>query len=779
MNRLSFTHDGQLTYSLASREVIHPSPAGILIMDQKAHTPVSATVENERVTLHYPCGDVSLSVTDYGTYHKITVLSVPEGAQTFIFGPYDTDGTSCGEILGAAWHDDGSVVCIQSLMPKVAGGIHHTSSRIQSDMDLTSCNAAALRNGRITLQCSISDHSNRTLVDAFDILPNFNKHITAIAHPIPGPDALIDGASIALTAAPDADTLLDIIHRIELKEDLPYSLYDGQWAKKNKRATSIYMIFSGEGLSAKDRITLAQRAGINCVYLSDMLKDLGHFTINHYNYPGGVAQIKALSEQASQSGLTLGTHTLSNFITTGDAFVTPVPDPNLLTMDETFLVRAVSADDTELFLRDGNNYATANCLNALRIGSELITYGAFDPQRRCLTGCTRGAFGTAASAHDEGETVFRLWDYDYGTLFPDLELQNEMADHLSKTLLDCGINRISFDGLEGCLYPCAGDYGPAEFVRRVFRNTNNSILCDASNTSHYLWHALSYCNWGEPWWDSARRGGMPSNRANNQKFFRRNLLPCMFGWFSVYTARGKYEATSPENMEFMLSRSAAFDAGLAVFLETATVRDHGFIDSYMDLIRLWEDFRFNADLPESLREKMQEEESNWHLESSGDGWVLTNLAVRALDMEYCDWDVTTEAGMSHLAGAETGSEDRRYHRTTMELDAPADCIEEALHFRIRVGRPGHGRMYSLKLASLECRFDAVGGDYLEYRGGTKLYHYDCNFNLRAVHDCEGEEIRWKEGILFTHCYFETDNDDYAEYLFTEIRRKKIYVISRK
>lgn len=784
MKTLEINARGQLTYRLRSRTMITPSPIGILIQDKTAYSPVSASVDADLVTVHYPCGQVQLQIRDCGSYHKLTVLSVPAESQTFIFGPYATSATSCGEVLGAAWYPDESVVCIQSLMPKVEGGIQAAPVKNESGVDLMPCNAAACQNGYVTLQCSISDHSTPAIVNATQAIPRFNVPFQVIADTIPGSDALIEGAAIALIAAESPALLLDAICEMEVAEGLPHPLYEGQWAKTNKRVTSNYLVFD-KHTSMKEQLKAIKQSGTRVSYLSDAFNEWGHFPANEAGFSDFEEALK--SHSMSESDITLAVHTLSNFITTGDSYVTPIPHKNLLVMDRTLLTSDITTSDTEIPVRDENNYATNSTLNVLRIGDELITFKAFDAQRHVLTGCTRGAFGTAVAPHCAGQTVSRLWDHHYRTLFPDLALQGEMADHLSNYLLDHHIGLMSFDGLEGCRFPGAGQYGPAEYVRRVFHNMDNKLVCDASISSNYLWHALSYNNWGEPWWDHVRRGGMHTHRVNNLDYFKRNLIPPMFGWYAVYCAKGKFEATPPENMEFMLSRSVAFDAGIAVSLEGNVLRNHGLISQYLDYIRLWEDFRFNADIPASVREEMQEEDSNWHLEKTPDGWNLTSLFVRTIDMGYKDWELTTEVGIQVGVGPESTGDSLHHHRTTLYLDAPPKNREETLHFRIRVGRPGHGRMYRLRLScryvldlgDFEFRFDAGDGDYLEYNGGTQLYHYDSNFNLKGIYRCNGNEIRWGAGPIVFYCEYDTDSDCDADYLFTEFRRKKIYRIPRK
>ena len=53
-----------------------------------------------------------------------------------------------------------------------------------------------------------------------------------------------------------------------------------------------------------------------------------HFDLND-RFPSGREGLRDVVERAEARGIHVGVHTLSNFITTNDPYVTPVPDPRL------------------------------------------------------------------------------------------------------------------------------------------------------------------------------------------------------------------------------------------------------------------------------------------------------------------------------------------------------------------------------------------------------------------------------------------------------------------
>ncbi len=780
MTHIHLSNTGYLTLSDDKRTYIVSSPLGTLVMDNRSYLPESATVQGDTAIVRYPCGECTIKIEGKNGYHKLTVLSVPKNTYAFIFGPYKTLATSYGEVLGAGWFDDGAVSCIQSLMPKVVAGFPKLDGIADlSDMAKSTApsgmlfNKAAISyNGEVTLQCSVRDLSKEAIID--------DKNTVRLA--VPGPDGKIENSSIALIGADNADSLLDTIGEMEVAEGLPHPTYQGNYAKKDKRVSSIYYIIKRSRLTSDEILRIAERANITCIYYADIFGSWGHFPVNTDIFPGGSAEVHAMADRADKNGIVIGAHTLSNFIHTHDKYITPVPNKQLLYVNKTTLTVGISATDTEISIADAHNFEKKSCLNSIRIGEEIIKFAKFDPETNCLSGCTRGAFGTIATSHESGEEVFRLADNGYRTFYPDINLQSDMATKLGNAIIESGIRRLSFDGLEGCMATNADEYAPAEFVRKVYEITGSDFTCDASRMGHYLWHALSYANWGEPWCDTDRRGGLFADRVNHIPFFKRNLIPLMMGWYMIHNNRGRFEATPPENMEYILSRSAAFDAGLAVRIDSTNIYGHGLFNEYLDLTNLWGDFRFHADIPEEVRRDMQRENSNWHLEKTEDGWKLYELMLHYHDLEYCANEVETETGSNSFAETEKTTDNLRKMSTMLSPDSTfGEGKKEVYRFRIRVGEPGHGKMINPEFTTFGLKFEltAEGGDYLVYNGGLDLYHYDCNYNLKQIVTSEGgRPIELVHGMYNTMKYT-VDSDEAARYIMTDFRIIAEYDIKPK
>ena len=762
---------------------IERSPIGVLVRGGRAEAPLRAEQGDGKAEVFYPSGRCGFALEEREGYYRLELVSLPEGAEGFLFGPYETGAESYGEVLGAGWYPDGGAVCIQSLMPKVEEGNGLTIREDGTGLRLAPWpGAAQKRNGKVVLALFAKDRSRDgagpnvyALKDEAGLDAAIEMPVTAEA----GPDARIEGAAVALMAAEGPEALLEKISRLEVREGLPHPTYRGKYAKTDPRASAYYLIFAGN-MSEEQRIAAARRAGIGCVYFDDILDGWGHFTVNRERFPGGEEEIRAMADRAYEDGIIIGAHSLTNFTKMTDAYVTPVPHERLLVMDRTRLAEDISGRDTEIPLTENTNYEKKTALNVLRIGDELITFGKYEKESGKLIGCERGAFGTKAAAHEKGDTVSRLVDHDYGVVFPDIVLQDELADSLGRLLKACGVRRMSFDGLEGCAFTGHGNYARAKFVKRVFDIVGNELLSDGSNISHYLWHAFSYCNWGEPWYDSARRGGMPALRASHQDFFRRNLIPRMTGWYQVCAGNGRFEATPPENMEYMLSRAVAYDAGAALVFGDG----HGLMGEYLDMARLWGEFRLRGDIPDEVRERMKDEFSNWHLEKTERGWKLTELVVRSNDLLYCDREVRTEAGSLGRAAALDEERGRVHHAPVVIWDHAFPGVEEPerIRFRIRVGEPGCGYMENLRIyGQLLFRFAARGGENLVYDGGRELLRYDGNYHLLERIPGEGEPVSEEKcrDYIWGQYEFATDDDPHARYIHTEFRVRKVWMVKEK
>ena len=80
--------------------------------------------------------------------------------------------------------------------------------------------------------------------------------------------------------------------------------------------------------------------------------------------------MKECVDKAEQEGIKLGAHTLSNFITTNDPYVTPIPDDRLAKVGSSVLVNDISEQEKNIEIKDPTffNQMGNNSLHAVVIG---------------------------------------------------------------------------------------------------------------------------------------------------------------------------------------------------------------------------------------------------------------------------------------------------------------------------------------------------------------------------------------------------------------------------
>ena len=152
-------------------------------------------------------------------------------------------------------------------------------------------------------------------------------------------------------------------------------------------------------------------------------------------------------------------------------------------------------------------------------------------------------------------------------------------------------------------------------------------------------------------------------------------------------------------------------------------------------MRIWEDLRFNGIIPDDLRERMKDENTNWHLEETAGGWKLHKLRLQTYDFGY--------RGVAPYPPAN--------HAELIMIDRAVP--RDVLKIRIRVGQlRSKGQLHYLAFHNgwggfyLLLKFDGLSvnaGDYLIYEEGMTVKHYDANYNLRNEYRGEGAEIQFR------------------------------------
>ncbi len=545
-----------------------------------------------------------------------------------VWGPYPTTiDKTIGETVGVVRNDD-YAIGIQALNIKTLGGFPTNDDDTEPAYDIFASSSLVdvadsvkvLYRGQTAKPTEYGSQLQAYTRERKDTVISVWQHDY---YSVPAYD---DGgvlhSKIALFGC-RADQALETIGKIEVAEGLPHPEINGEWLKKAPKATASYLILSfGEGNIDK-AIDLTKQAGLEYLYHGGPFESWGHFKLDPSSFPDNWESMRKCVLKAERQGVQLGVHTLSNFITTNDPYVSPKPDHRLAKVGASALAEPVQAIDTSIPIEDPTYFAQMenNNLHACLIGNEIIRYERVSERKPWkLLNCERGAFGTQASAHAKGESIAKLMDHGYKTFLGNKELSEEMAVRLAEFYNMTGLKQISFDGLEGNWASGMGQYGRQLFVQTWYDNLKpelkGKVINDASNPGHYFWHIFTRMNWGEPWYAGFRES-QTQYRLMNQDYFHRNLLPHMLGWFQLSTE------TSLMDVEWLLARAAGFNAGFALASSIENIENHGLSHLILNKIRQWEKVRLAGGFSPEQREKLKDISNEFTLNSVGQNqWEL-------------------------------------------------------------------------------------------------------------------------------------------------------------
>lgn len=609
------------------------------------HPPAAAewTARQSRLTLHYPgiSAVAQLAVREKPTHITLELVQLEsdQPVELILWGSYPTTiNEIVGEIVGVV-RDEDCAIGIQALNVKTLGGYPTEESDIEPD----SFEADDPGNypglpAELRIKQRWRGDTARHIAGGSDLQAycRNRNHPRIISNwgwdkydAPPFDDGGVVGSRIALFAAP-ASQALATLGAIEVAEGLPHPMLEGVWAKQSIHATDSYLIADFGEASIARAIELTKRAGLKYLYQSSPFETWGHFKLKPDLFPNGWDGFRHCVEEGRKSGIKVGFHMLSNFITTNDAYVTPRPDPRLARVGTGKLAASIDATQTEITVNDPTYFQKRSALNAVVIDDELIQYESLSPEAPWrLLHCNRGAFGTNATSHASDASVGRLLDHDYKVFLTDTSLCMEVARNLGRFCNYTGAQQTSLDGLEGNWSTGMGQYGCSLFTDTWWNEMRPEIreafINDASMPHHFTWHIATRYNWGEPWYAGFRQS-QTMLRMKNQVLFTRNLIPRMLGWFSIR------KETTLEDAEWLGARSAGFDAGFALAISFESQAQQAAASgvtipadklAILDAIRRWETARQTRAFPASLKASLQDVTRQFHLdEVSPTEWDL-------------------------------------------------------------------------------------------------------------------------------------------------------------
>ncbi len=631
----------------------HASPLLSLQIDGKLMPPVSSrwNAKNGILSLDYGAHRAEVRITERAQHlvFEISKVRPAKDVDVAVWGSYATGlGDQIGETIGVV-QGRGYAIGLQVLNPKTLGGFPHSDDDVEHgfrypDPPLAPGGKSESYRGDTAkptpfgsvIQAYVRNRSATRVISNWG-----HSHYTAPAYR----DGGLIGSKIALfgCAAPEA---LATIGAIEQEEGLPHPMMDGVWAKMNPTAHESYLIMPYDVANLDRYLAITKAAGLRYLYSpDDGFETWGHFELRKERFPDNWSSLKECVDRARKQGVRLGIHTLSNFITTNDPYVTPIPDRRLAEVGSSKLKQSVSADATEVEIEDPTffNQMSNNTLRTVRVGYELIQYDSVTSSAPWkLLKCKRGAFGTHADVHLKGDRITKLMDHGYGTFLTDTALSVEVAQTIARLFNECGLEQLSMDGLEGNWSTGMGQYGPALFAKAWYDHLSPSlrgqVIKDASMPGAYIWHIQTRDNWGEPWYAGFRQS-QTEYRLDNQRYFRRNLMPGMLGWFSLTSE------TSLEDIQWLLARSAGFDAGFCLVTNLDAITGNSQSPEILAAVHAWESARREHVFPAEVLHQLQSVNEEFELSQAGPRqWILQKIESQKFAVSSGPFEATVTLG---------------------------------------------------------------------------------------------------------------------------------------
>lgn len=611
---------------------LEESPLLTIRVNNELEWPSSMEKKGNKLVLNFSRNNIEAHIQyetkpEYITF-ELTKISKNKSVDLVIWGPYPTIiQKTIGESIGVV-RNDHFAIGIQALNVKTLGGYPTNENDTEPSYDIFDSENLVDVDESIKFlyrgQTAIRTEGG-SLLQAYTRNRNRTRIISNWGHSdyvVPAyDDGGVEGSKIALFGC-DPGNVLNTISEIEVREGLPHPMIDGEWVKTAKGATASYIITSFSEDNLDKAIQLTKDAGLEYLYHGGPFETWGHFKLKENAFPDNWESMKRCVIRAQEKGIKLGIHTLSNFITTNDPYVTPKPDNRLAKVGSSILMENIDKNSTEIVIQSPVyfNQMENNSLHSVVVGDEIIRYRAVsDDEPWKLLGCVRGVFGTKATSHGKGDTIGKLMDHGYKVFLGDEDLNEEIAIRIADLFNITGLRQISFDGLEGTWSTGMGQYARNLFTKTWYDSLSpelrGNVINDASNPSHFNWHINTRYNWGEPWYAGFRES-QTQYRLMNQDFYRRNYLPSMLGWFNMTSQ------TSIEDTEWLLARAAGFDAGFAFNLSLETIEKNGLGDQILKTIKTWESARMADAFTEEQKRRMEDINNEFHLQQKENGDLL-------------------------------------------------------------------------------------------------------------------------------------------------------------
>ena len=441
------------------------------------------------------------------------------------------------------------------------------------------------------------------------------------------PEFGMEGRGAAIVSAPKS-SLLEEVHKVELRFGLPSPTIGGKWAKTLPDANSSYLFTDLTEANVDDTIRYAKLGNFKyiLIYAWTWSRTLGSYPINRKSYPHGEAGLRATIAKVHAAGLKVGMHMLSSWVSKGDALTHPKPDPRLFKDARAQLAVEIGGDATQVVATNAlRGFPTSRALYApttktgidIQIDDEILEcpgVGKVDP--RTFSGCRRGFAGTHPAAHKAGATIYHLAER-YNSYLVDLRssLKDELAARIAGLVDRCKFDMVFFDG--GLANTAQGPawYWVHQQQLAIWKRTHRSLLMLGSGQTQWDWHMFARMSADDPA-TLAPKAYLDSFKiARRWHMYQDNFIAADLGWWGMFDATPERPATLPDETELYGTRMLALDAPISMETTAKEMRDNGRSLEMLRTLGQYERLRLDRAIPLALREKLRSGE--WHMVFDG------------------------------------------------------------------------------------------------------------------------------------------------------------------
>lgn len=425
----------------------------------------------------------------------------------------------------------------------------------------------------------------------------------------------LDGATAVLFGCPrPAETFLEVMDTVERDFGLPR----GARGRRSKQIDYSYMWISPTVKTIDELIRIAKRAGFRKMLFSytAFSKSCGHYPWRD-SFPNGQADVKIIADRIRAAGLAVGMHIHYNKAHKHDPYVSGTPDERLHIARHFTISRDIDADSSVIPVNETPKGCTMDDgRRLLKLAKELVTYSSFSADLPYeFRGCQRGALKTQAVGHLAGSAA-GLLNVDTWPIFvrfdQNTDIQDEVAARITKTINETGpYDMIYFDGFEDVHHPYRFHLGNAAY--RVYRHIRpGPLVCEAAGNTHFTWHMMTRANAYDSVAPSQMKAFCRKSPCRAAPKRALNFTKVNFGWLHGF-ARADGDHMTPDVLEYVLSRGAAWDCPFSLTVKLAQVDTNPLSESCFDVIKIWEDVRIEHQLSLVQKQALRNLDAEHHL----------------------------------------------------------------------------------------------------------------------------------------------------------------------